>query len=583
VAAALPGGDPVAAALAAGETPSPAMVAAAGTDQGLRPAVGVALLVAFLAGLATLVALSPRTHLTNQVPLPKRPEVLAQDARNILATLGHTAEPADSAHGFTVDQAYLDHLEEEDESPTRWDALAGGRPGAIHFWYRQSPRSLEPVDMSWAQVSPNDPPFRISGMANMMLDSDGRLLSLKLVPRERDESTDDAAEVDWSVLLASAGLRAEDLEPAEPRWNPEVYCDHRAAWTGSYPDNDAIPIRVEAGAYRGKAVYFRVILPWTQPTRMEEEEITAGERVAQFLGISIFFLVPLIVGLLLARRNLRLGRSDRKGAFRLAAFYLVVHTIVWVFTAKHVPNFPVEFSIFISALGSSLWQAFMLYVIYIALEPYVRRRWPDALVSWTRVLAGRFRDPLVGRDILVGATVGTGLSVFFTIGFLAPQWLGRAPGQPNAGNLSDLLGVPRLLGNTIDALVHAQVPAMAILFVFLLLRILLRRQWLAGAVLFALILTLSVLGDENPWIAAALTAVAVPLVLFTLTRFGLLAMTVMFYFLALIGGSPLTSDVGAWYAGPTILLLVVTVGLAAYGFYLSLAGRPLVSGDLFGD
>ena len=37
VAAALPGGDPLAAALAAGETPSPEMVAAAGQRGGLEP------------------------------------------------------------------------------------------------------------------------------------------------------------------------------------------------------------------------------------------------------------------------------------------------------------------------------------------------------------------------------------------------------------------------------------------------------------------------------------------------------------------------------------------------------------------
>jgi serine/threonine protein kinase len=41
VAAALPGGDPLAAALAAGETPSPQMVAAAGETTGLTPRVGV--------------------------------------------------------------------------------------------------------------------------------------------------------------------------------------------------------------------------------------------------------------------------------------------------------------------------------------------------------------------------------------------------------------------------------------------------------------------------------------------------------------------------------------------------------------
>jgi serine/threonine protein kinase len=44
VAAALPGGDPLAAALAAGETPSPEMVAAAGTTEGLHPPLALACL-----------------------------------------------------------------------------------------------------------------------------------------------------------------------------------------------------------------------------------------------------------------------------------------------------------------------------------------------------------------------------------------------------------------------------------------------------------------------------------------------------------------------------------------------------------
>src|SRR4029077_10380247 len=41
VAAAMPGGDPLAAALAAGETPSPQLVAASGETTGLRPRTAV--------------------------------------------------------------------------------------------------------------------------------------------------------------------------------------------------------------------------------------------------------------------------------------------------------------------------------------------------------------------------------------------------------------------------------------------------------------------------------------------------------------------------------------------------------------
>src|ERR1700733_5801274 len=58
VAAALPGGDPLAAALAAGETPSPQMVAAAGENAGLRPRVAVICLAAVLLGLVCVTYLS---------------------------------------------------------------------------------------------------------------------------------------------------------------------------------------------------------------------------------------------------------------------------------------------------------------------------------------------------------------------------------------------------------------------------------------------------------------------------------------------------------------------------------------------
>ena len=44
-----------------------------------------------------------------------------------------------------------------------------------------------------------------------------------------------------------------------------------------------------------------------------------------------------------------------------------------------------------------------MWLIYIALEPFLRRRWPHRIISWNRLLRGNLRDPLVGRDILIGA------------------------------------------------------------------------------------------------------------------------------------------------------------------------------------
>src|SRR6185503_14035570 len=58
VAAALPGGDPLAAALAAGETPSPEMVCASTKEVGLKPPVAFAYLAAILVGLFFIVFFS---------------------------------------------------------------------------------------------------------------------------------------------------------------------------------------------------------------------------------------------------------------------------------------------------------------------------------------------------------------------------------------------------------------------------------------------------------------------------------------------------------------------------------------------
>jgi serine/threonine-protein kinase len=61
----------------------------------------------------------------------------------------------------------------------------------------------------------------------------------------------------------------------------------------------------------------------------------------------------------------------------------------------------------------------------MALEPPMRRRSPGALISWSRLLAGRFTDPLVGRDVMVGALAGLALTVLYALARVAPAWLGR--------------------------------------------------------------------------------------------------------------------------------------------------------------
>ena len=44
---------------------------------------------------------------------------------------------------------------------------------------------------------------------------------------------------------------------------------------------------------------------------------------------------------------------------------------------------------------------------YPAIEPWTCRLWPHVIITWTRVIAGRWRDPLVARDVLAAVACVT--------------------------------------------------------------------------------------------------------------------------------------------------------------------------------
>src|SRR6185295_1479013 len=133
-------------------------------------------------------------------------------------------------------------------------------------------------------------------------------------------------------------------------------------------------------------------------------------------------------------RNLRLGRSDRNGAFRIASFFVAVHMLGWVFWGTYFKDVSKMINAFVASLSSTLFEGVMLWVLYLALEPYVRKRWPETIISWTRALAGRFRDPLVGRDVLLGCLLGVATRALDN----APRWLGFDPRRPETVNLPSL-------------------------------------------------------------------------------------------------------------------------------------------------
>jgi hypothetical protein len=583
VAAAFPGGDPLAAALAAGETPSPEMVAASGETEGLRPAVAWVLLTGVIVLATVAVLLSAQTMLYRRVPLEMPPEALAQRARDILRSVGYSEPPADTAMGFYEGKDFLRYIAEHDKSKTRWDHL---ETGAFVFWYRGSPRPLAaqffftdaPV---LGYVSMDDPPLDKSGMTLVRLNPLGRLTQLIAVPPQVENQTVAASSLDWEPLFSAAGLDSSKWPPAKPMWTPPVDSDARAAWTGSLAERPNIPVRIEAAAYRGKPVYFELIGPWTRPERMQPYQPTAGERVGLVI-LTVLLLSLLVVGAMLARRNLRLGRGDRQGAYRLAAFVFAAWAVAVFFGAHHVPNYG-ELALFIMFLALGLFDSCFIWVLYIALEPYVRRRWPATLVSWNRLLLGGFRDPLVGRDALIGCLLAAFSVALGRLGWFVPSWLGHAPPQPYSGPQWQFLGARATISDLSLALGPQLFIPLAILFVLFLLRALLRKEW-AAAVAFVLLFTvLEAAGNQFDPVVLVVSLIFWALAVFLLIRFGLLAFVVSGFFNNLVFGFPLTTQGSVWYAGISLAGILLMAAMAFYGFYTSLGGRPVFGGAVLDE
>jgi serine/threonine-protein kinase len=292
-------------------------------------------------------------------------------------------------------------------------------------------------------------------------------------------------------------------------------------------------------------------------------------------------LLPL-GGLFLVRRNLRLGRGDRTGSLRMALFVFTTYSCARLFHADHVAGFGAEFWLLIKVFAYPLAFASLMWIFYMAVEPYARRQWPRILISWGRLLTGRWRDPMVGRDVLLGATAGAFLHVLQGLSARAPSWLG----EPQAA--SWWIGDPQSLSSwklvpygLFVNLHSAALWSVVHLFLLVLLRVLLRRKELALGAWGLLILSGNSGNVSNPgdW------AIAVPLLLLyfislvVLTRTGLLGYACMSFVAFVMVQIPLTFDASVLWAPRGWVVLAVILAIGIHGFYSSLAGKPIFGRD----
>jgi serine/threonine-protein kinase len=572
VAAALPGGDPLAAALAAGETPSPEMVAAAGEEGALAPGRAWALLGAVSVTVLIVLLLTPFSTDLGLAPLPKSPDALFDRASTVAQKLGYAPTAADTAFWWDRQYDLLRYRADHIPSPKRVRELATVEPHPWWFWYRQSPRPMVATNIDQV-VRRDNPPLEISGMVGLAVDARGNLVRFRAVPPQIDESKGSSPAPDWDALFHEAGLDPRRFVLSGPKWLPPTFSDARAEWDGSFERQPDLPIHVTAAAYRGKPVYFEVLGPWDRPLRMPEVRQAGRPLVAQ-AAFMFLILGVLAAGVIFARRNLRLGRGDPRGAFRVSTFVLVLSILAWLLSAHHVTDLLGEFEMLTKALGFALLKGAFVWLAYMALEPYVRRRWPDLLISWTRLLSGRFQDPLVGRDVLIGLFFGGLCAIVLHIANgLTSFWNvpGMTPVPPRTGQT--LAGPNRLASWLLNQIGDSTLAALAVTSLLILSWVILRRRWLAVA-MAGLVLALLDISAENILVEVPMVLALATLTILVATRFGIVALAVSFLSRDLLLSSPLTLDFSRWYAGRSLLVLLILAGLAIYGFRASLGGKP---------
>ena len=577
VAASLPGADPLAAALAAGETPSPELLLAAGESEAMPVRRALMVAAACVALVLGSLGLLTRGSVANVASMPLARDVLADRAEQLLRKLGYTEAIADRALGFGIDRDYLRWAERSGPNDW-WSGVRTARPSPVAFWYRSSPTELVAVDMFRGRVELDDPPMSLPGMLRVKLDGNGNLTELRAVPPEKAASAAVAAVTpSWDTVFEAAGLDQRTFTAATPQWIPRDFSDTTVAWEGLMPGRANQKVRIEAAAYQGRISWFQIVWPWTEPRRLQAEPKTVAQKAAAAMSIGLWVSL-LAGGVALARRNLRQRRADSRGAARFGIFMFIASLAGRLGAATHAAEPGDELGQIAAALALASFNGGTCWVYYLAVEPFGRRFWPDALLGWTRLWSGRLRDPRVGRELLLGMTFGA-LSLFvvevpkmlaLNLGWKLPQF-------PFGNALWVTTTTPGLVSQWLNYVTGGLQSALVIAMIFLVLRLLVRRPRVAlaaGVIVLLLALNSGQILTGN-WVERFNAVAFTTLITVVIHRYGLIAAAALLFVDNIMSDVPLTTDLSVWWSTPTVSTLALVLGLVAFAYYAARGGESL--------
>jgi len=551
-----------------------------------------ALFASVLLALLAVAALGPASQATRTAERGDPPKALEVRARQVVSA-AHLKREGGEEHSGYADEP-------------RGFARAARSAGAtavvppVLFWYRWCPRRVLTQAAGNAFRRYDGPPFTEPGMVGVQLSPGGDLVRLDVVPPRWTPPGAPTRAPDWGPLFAAAGLDFERFQPVAPIWTPPAFADLRQAWQGPGPEWAGATVRVEVASFAGMPVSFRLL----EPRMVAPAEEAGGEDVVPpIVGVEmqvassragravagLWFVGVLAGTVLLARRNLFRRVADRPAAFRLALAVLLVRSASWLLGARHLPG-PAELLLLTPHLARALLAAAQVWVIYLALEPFVRRFWPDLTASWVRITYGRLSDPLVGYHLLIGSLFGAAVVLASRLYATLAGTLGLAPPRLDAlGTLTyqvqlrgldlqceALRGLRQALAMETLAVLHGVLVSLFAVVGVVLLRLLLKKPWLSRTAALALFVTLLFPAAGDPVADLVMTVLVCALWIVALLRFGFLAAATATATAWLLSSHPLTLDPSAWYAPGSAVALLAVACVALHGFKTSLAGQSVL-------
>jgi hypothetical protein len=450
----------------------------------------------------------------------------------------------------------------------------------ILYWRRWSPGVLMHSDMH--NTSPNlFDPTPGPGNVLMLMDPHGRLVGLSIVPDASDPSRrpDRTASRDWPGFVSAAGYDAARMTQVAPAAGL-VAADSATAGIVPGPTASDPPITLHASWLNGRVERFWIDAPWGTSRDIDALGSSQVSDSDRWFTLTFFTIIPILAAVLFAIRNLRAGRGDRRGALKLALFtlcaYLFAHGVMLKVSGMSLGAW-IETMIRQAPIGHSLLHAVIVWFLYMALEPYLRRLWPRVLVSWARLISGRLRDPIIGRDILVGFLF-VALNLAVSMAILAFLKRPPGPGRFPPGILDSLSGIGATLTGMANVAAAGTQIVMAFFTILLISRVVFRKNWAAIASVLLFFGTLYFFlgaGTDGPVATAISTGIGVVGFAVVALRFGFLAALTAGFLMQIVGIVPLTTDLSAWYSSRMFLALAPFCGLLVFGFLTALGGRSI--------